>query len=359
MCAGQNAGIDVEAAPDSREPRWPDELGLPAATFEERFRQFDRALGDLHDQLQGLSQDVQEGATRPSAPMRRREEGFRGVYTINRDGTQARYLTAAPGMIANVDPQWSHDGTMIAYCAMPAVDTPLQARIFIYAMSGPFKGRIRDFGFGNTPAWSPDDKQIAYMINPGNPIGAQSGAWIMDADGSNRRWICDGFFPRFSPDGQALLCDQGNVTLIVADIASGHTRRLINPPWSLKMYGGNWSPDGRKVVFVGAIEGKDRVATINAQGDQDSIRILHTNDEPNLTVWGPPAWSPDGKQIVWNTGEIESGPRQWWHTYLYSIAADAPLGTKPTLLEGKKVGNINRGPAFSPDGAKIIFSSER
>jgi Tol biopolymer transport system component len=31
----------------------------------------------------------------------------------------------------------------------------------------------------------------------------------------------------------------------------------------------------------------------------------------------------------------------------------------PKLLEGKKLGNINRGPAFLPDGSKLLFSSER
>jgi len=241
----------------------------------------------------------------------------------------------------------------------------IESRIYVYALEGPFKGRIRDYGYGNTAAWSPDDRQIAYMINPGNPINAQGGAWTMNADGSQRRWIANAWFPRFSPDGRSLLCygtpeAGGAYTLLVADLETGRTRTLLKAPgWTLKMYGGNWSPDGSKVVFVATFQGKDRVATIGSGGDDDSIRILHTNDDPNLTVWGPPAWSPDGKQIVWNAGGNESGPRQWWHTYLYSLATDAQPGTKPALLEGKKVGNINRGPAFSPDGSKIIFSSER
>jgi len=32
---------------------------------------------------------------------------------------------------------------------------------------------------------------------------------------------------------------------------------------------------------------------------------------------------------------------------------------QPTLLEEKKVGNINRGMEFTPDGKRIVFSSER
>ena len=31
-------------------------------------------------------------------------------------------------------------------------------------MAGPFQGMIRHLGAGNTPTWSPDDSQIAYMV---------------------------------------------------------------------------------------------------------------------------------------------------------------------------------------------------
>src|SRR5262245_38578665 len=106
ICAGQPAAIDVEAAPDSRgPPQWPTDQGQLATTFEERFRQFERALADLHDQLHLLASDVQENADHPSAPVRRREPGFRAIYTMDRDGTHASYLIAAPGMITNADPQ--------------------------------------------------------------------------------------------------------------------------------------------------------------------------------------------------------------------------------------------------------------
>src|SRR5262245_6871424 len=74
ICAGSISAIDVEAAPNAR-PQWPQEFGLSATTFDERFRQLDRAVGDLRDQLHLLAGDVQENADHPSAAMRRREEG--------------------------------------------------------------------------------------------------------------------------------------------------------------------------------------------------------------------------------------------------------------------------------------------
>jgi Tol biopolymer transport system component len=339
-------------------PAWPDNANQQAAPLEDRFRQFDRALEFLREQLVTLQQDIDHGAAGVRPVVRRNDPGFRGLYTMHPDGTKVEYLTSAPGMISSADPQWSHDGTMVAFGAVPEFDNSLKSKIYVYAVEGPFKGRIREYGYGNTPAWSPDDKRIAYMINPGNPIEAQGGTWIMDSDGTNRRWIGDGMFPRWSPDGKQLLCDGGQ-TLLVYDVFTGKQRQLLSAPgWTLKLYGGNWSPDGKHVAFVGTFQDKDRLALIDADGN--SIRNLYVNDDPGKTLCGPPAWSPDGKQIVFSIQDNVAGsPRDWWHSYLYSIAADAGEGVKPALLEGKKVGNINRGMAFSPDGKKIIFSSER
>src|SRR5688500_6324652 len=120
-----------------------------------------------------------EEALFAEGPLRRDEEGFRALYTIARDGTRPRYLVAAPGMISSATPAWSHDGKMVAFDGVPAPDQVRQSRIFVYALEGPFKGPVRDLGYGNTPSWSPDDRQIAFMLNSGTPIGAAEGIWLM------------------------------------------------------------------------------------------------------------------------------------------------------------------------------------
>src|SRR5262245_22134667 len=52
------------------------------------------------NQPAGRLAKVAEGA------IRRKEPGFRALYTMNRDGTNVEYLTAAPGMIASGSPEW-------------------------------------------------------------------------------------------------------------------------------------------------------------------------------------------------------------------------------------------------------------
>src|SRR5262245_47807058 len=107
-------------------PQWPTEAGNSAPALEDRFRQFDRALEFLQDQLAVLQRDLDNGAGAGIPVVRRKEPGFRGIYTMQPDGTHVEFLTAAPGMITNADPQFSRDGTMVAFGGMPTIDQVIQ-----------------------------------------------------------------------------------------------------------------------------------------------------------------------------------------------------------------------------------------
>ena len=279
------------------------------------------------------------------------------------NGTQVELLIAAPGMISSVDPQVSHDGKTLLFCGMPTPVAATQGRIYAYALRGSFQGTLRDFGWGINPSWSPDDRHVAYLTYEGNPIGAKEGIWIMDADGTNRRWLVSGLVPRWSPDGKYLIChDYSNASrddILLVDVENGASRPLLKSKgWHLKNYGAEWSLDGRKLVFAGEFAGNDHIATIGLR-DDDQVEILYTNIDKTVELLGPPVYSPDGRQIVFIEQEAgkPNAPRLWWHSYLYSMPADGSAA--PTSLEGKKLGNINRGPAFLPDGSKLLFSSER
>lgn len=290
---------------------------------------------------------------------RKGEDGFRALYTMRRDGSGVRFLAAAPGMISSSSPEWSHDGRMVAFDAVPAVGALSEARIFVYAVEGPFKGTFQDLGCGNVPSWSPDDRQIAYMLNGGNPAGEKAGLWVMNSDGSNRRWLLEAWYGRWSPDGKSICAySYQDDSLRIIDVASNEAQPLLGGDTEVKFGGATWSPDGRRLVFVGAREGKEILATVNLKSA--AVRVLYREDSPYRALIGPPSWSPDGKQIVFAVEEkdkSETVSRRWAHTYIYSIAAEVP--SAPVLLEKEKIGLVNRSMMWSPDSRRIVFSSER
>jgi len=228
------------------------------AKLMEQIRTSTEALRALDGVKRQLAREAAKSSTNTAT--RRGEDGFRALYTIDPEGSKAKYLMAAPGMISSSSPESSHDGTMIAFDAAPRHNALDEAHLFVSALEGPFKGMFKDLGCGNVPSWSPDDKQIAYMLNPGNPSGAEWGIWIMNADGSERKRLCDGWYPRFSPDGKLL-----HVYAPQARPASIHVirpdgkgeRQLAGRTIRVKYGGGTWSPEGNRIVFIGTRDGRE------------------------------------------------------------------------------------------------------
>jgi Tol biopolymer transport system component len=329
------------------------------AVIEDRLRRLERRIEALQSEVQSLRENLRRVRAAPDAT-RRGEPGFRALYKANRDGTDVEFLLAAPGMITTSDPNWSHDGRRLAMNGMPEVDAFGESRIFLHEFEGTNAGTTVDMGYGATPDWSPDDSQIAYMVNAANRGGQPGGLWVMDADGGNRRQLGNAWWPRWSPDGTKLCAhdwERGG-TLTIYDVATGTARTLLKAPgWTLLQWGGTWSPDGQRIAFAGSYEGKHHFATIAADGSDESIRIVYTSDPAEQELCGPPFWSPDGRQVIFGMQEPRSSPRWFWRSYLYSMAAD--IRSAPVLLEGEKIGNVNRVVTWSPDCSKIIFSSER
>lgn len=343
--------------------------GVSLALFASTHGLLAQEPGDLNRRLEKqatlleqLSADVAQLKAQKEKTTRKGEREFRGIYTVNPDGSGAEFLVAAPGMISNATPEWSKDGNTIAFDAIPQIDEFHLSHIFVYAVAGPFKGTLKDLGCGNVPTWSPDGRQIAFMLNGGNPCGEADGVWIMNADGTARRRIGDGSYIRWSPDGKEI-CYHGysgnGAALCFYNLETGATREIMTNK-RIEFGGATWSPDSKKVVFLEFVNGKQEVATIDVDGNPASRTVLHREMRLDKTLIGPPSWSPDGKKIVLSIQE--TGPQtpsrpNWMHTYLYTMSAEVP--SAPVLLEKQMTGEINRGMMWAPDGSKIIFSSRR
>ena len=118
------------------------------------------------------------------------------------------------------------------------------------------------------------------------------------------------------------------------------------------------SPDGKRIVFTSLKDGDLEIYTMNIDGSD--VRRLTTT--PGYD--GGPWWSPDGTKIVYRA----------WHPVDSALAVDRALLAqrlvRPNRMElwvmnadgsGQRqitqLGGANFGPSWTPDGKRIIFSS--
>lgn len=134
-------------------------------------------------------------------------------------------------------------------------------------------------------------------------------------------------------------------------------RRLTN--YDVYTAEGVLSPDGKKIVFTSLKDGDLEIYTMNADGT-DVKRLTFT---PGYD--GGPWWSPDGKRIAYRAhhpadsaqladyrkllGQHMVRPSR---VELFVMNADGSDQRQVTAL-----GGANFGPSWTPDGTRIIFSS--
>ena len=147
--------------------------------------------------------------------------------------------------------------------------------------------------------------QIAFLSDDPE----QSGLWVMDSTGGNRRYVASTAASkeyralaeqqRFSPDRryQLIVQDKGKnaqvyVLLPEAERVGGSATRLLSKLTGLS-YDPVWSPDGVHIAFVSQENGTDDIWLVNADGSN------RHNLTRNIWEWEKhPSWSPDGTRLA-------------------------------------------------------------
>jgi Tol biopolymer transport system component len=181
--------------------------------------------------------------------------------------------------------------------------------------------------------------QDIFIVRPGEPARL-----VTHGEGGN-------FLPRWSPDGRRIAFGStrtGYMELYVMNAdGSGvdqitHLRGFIN--------GIGWSPDGTEIAFASSAAGlTGPLGVLHSPSDIYIARADGTGAR-RLTFDGggnsQPVWSPDGRRILF-TSDL-GGPYQVW-----AMSSDGS-GQRPLTSVSQ-----NGSPDWSPDGSQIVFNSER
>lgn len=207
--------------------------------------------------------------------------------------------------------------------------------------------------FDAQPTWSPDGSKIAFTsARDGN-----QDIYVMNANGTGlvnlTRSPRHEYMPSWSPDGSriAFVRDVGfpmilEIAIMNAD-GSGPTNISNNPDWVLRPA---WSPNGTRLAFAsdrdfessGFMELAFEIYVTNTDGT-NPVNLTNTDDAED----GFPAWSPDGSKIAFHSDRMGT-----WNIFVVN-----PDGSGVINLTDRAGSNYL--PAWSPDGSRIAFESTR
>lgn len=192
---------------------------------------------------------------------------------------------------------------------------------------------------------------------------------ILDLDTSNLFHFVDGLAPSWSPDGRQIVfqrpgcpdrslppySDCDDVWKVNAD-GSGLSP-ITSYEWVLD-YDPVWSPDGSKVAFIRFVHGIDDTYLVIANADPPPALWR----EQVASSWWPisrPTWSADGTRIAFTC----QGPPPRWEFDICMVSSNGNIGYSGSGQRPvEKITNdtwTNSEPAWSPDGARIAFATDR
>jgi Tol biopolymer transport system component len=260
------------------------------------------------------------------------------LIQITKDGRLATPLVS--GAAAEMLPEWSGDGKKLVYTSIVngvatlwTVNADLTGLKQLVVDSNPPANSFNNQLYGS---WSPDGASIAFYRSIG---GSQVGIAVMDADGSNVRWLAPlGDAPSWSSTNRIAFGKDGFIWTVSPD-SSGLVRVTSTGDDIMP----KWSRDGSRLAFLHVIPSigtnHDRdYEVVTTRGDGTDRRTLAAGAiNENIS------WSPDGAYVLYDRRDV-SDPTQP-KCALYKV----PVGGGPSVnvTPGRGVGSCG-GSSWRP-----------
>jgi Tol biopolymer transport system component/class 3 adenylate cyclase len=265
-----------------------------------------------------------------------------GIFLLSLETRDWRRLTTAP--YGDCQPSFSPDGQQIAFVRPTTLGVE---DLYVVPVSGGEPKRLTFLQARiNGEAWTPDGREIVFASNAGGGFAL----WRIDASGGTPQSIgITGDFlanPSISLHGNRLAYLQETSNTNVWSLALPPAGKAPAAPVKL-IYSSKeenspqYSPDGKKIVFVSNRTGSDEIWICERDGSNPMPLTKF-----NGPITGTPRWSPDGQQIVFDS-------RAGGESRLYIVRPDG-TGTPRAI---PSISTEDSVPSWSRDGKWIFFAS--
>ncbi len=265
------------------------------------------------------------------------------LFLIAPDGSGREAITASPRRPES-QPAWSPSRREVAYTA-PLYRDPQLGEVWGIEVLDLATRLTRTLTAGPldvAPDWSPDGRWIAFSSIFGYGMASQgSSISVVASDGSELQPLVELSgrallqSPVWSPDGRRIAFSVSYANggeLYALEMATRRVERLFGHP-GMDDIDPAWSPDGRTLAFA---SGFYHAAARQARHD---IWLLDLSTGRAGTIashadydLGDPAWSPDGRALVFYA-EVKPPPSGRWELYVVGVTGGAPQRLLTTGVE--------------------------
>ena len=169
------------------------------------------------------------------------------------------------------------------------------------------KNRIDSFLQESLPAWSPDDKKIAFS--------------------SNRNALIENMT---LDEAEIYVIDLETYKVSQLTKARGYSQHPT------------WSPDGKYITFMSDRDGDWDIYYMNSDGSGNDIKLTN-----NTTTDRFPSWSSDGKKIIYHSDRDGN-----LNLYIYNFETE-----EEAQLTNHPANDVTA--RWSPDDSYIVFASDK
>ncbi len=264
-------------------------------------------------------------------------------------------------------PAWSPDGKQLAFVSW----RDAHRNLFVMNVDTRATQKISDLRIAlhDQPKWSPDGQRIAFEVEENGDIDLA----VADVPDGTLEMLAvspeQDRSPVWSPDGKHIAYvswRNGNAEIYLADLSCGGS--LCADPTNVTHTHGSdaypsWSPDGRSIAFLSDRDGYREVYSMDSTCDSEAVscnrrvrKLTNERSKANDQVWSAPAWSPDSRKLAYLSNSDDT-------TVQIKLIDVVAARAKPACCDNPR--QVTFGPwdntnvAWSADGKSLAFTSHQ